>query len=579
MRALPQLLRSRSLRLVVGLAVAVAIPVGVLVLVQYRSIRDLEHTSATVLETLSAQVADALAQALRSEFEKPAYEIERIDHSSVARSDLPQVLGRLRERGAAMPIVDAFYLWSTGGASLDVLEVANGPALWSGSSAAFAKAGQESTRLVQLARELASSRLPWGTSVEIVDGRRQSLVVHLLFESSARERLTSFIGFRVDTERLRQEGLARLLIPLMAAADRKTGLATLVASVTDQTGHEVYRSHPRRELRVLEERELPLLFFAQEIMPSPEPCPSCLPVWHLRVGYGEGTAASIAAASTTGHRTLLSVLVALLVLGVVFGARTALKEMQLAEARSLFVANVSHDLKTPLALIQLFAETLELGRVKSAERAREYYGIINAEARKLGALINNVLDFSRIESGLHVYRLQPLDLGAVISRVVDGLQAHARHEGFELVLGVEEGLPMVQADQDAVGLAVVNLLTNAMKYSGESREVRVSVLMTAGGPGVRVADRGIGIPWRHQRRIFQKFYRVEDDAAGAPRGFGLGLAIVDQVMRAHRGRVLLESEPGKGSAFTLVFPAMAEKRRDEADTGDRRRTSDAAGAA
>jgi signal transduction histidine kinase len=573
-----QLLRSRSLRLVVGLAIAVAIPVGALVLAQFRSLHDLEQTSVAVLETLSAQVADSLAQALREQLERPSYELERVDHSAVSRADQPAILARLRERGPSVPMVDAFYLWSRTGAAAGVLEVENAPALWSAPAPSFASAGDEAPRLIDLARETATSGLPWGTAVVEVGGRRQSLVVHLMFDSSARERLTSFIGFRVDLDRLRTDGLAPLLEPLTATAQRKTSLATLVIALEDHTGVEVYRSHPQQPLQVLEERRLPLLFFARSIMPSPDPCPTCLPVWTLKVGYGEGSAAAIAVAGTSGHRTLLAVLVGLLALGVVLAARTALKEMQLAEARSQFVASVSHDLRTPLALIQLFAETLELGRVKSVARAREYYGIINAEAKKLGALINNILDFSRIESGPQ-YRMQPVDLGALVTRIVAGLQSQAAHLGFEIVEEIAPDLPSVPADEDAVGLAVANLLSNAMKYSGDSRTVWVSVAPAGAGASVRVADRGLGIPWRHHRKIFQKFYRVSGDDPSAPRGCGLGLAIVDQVMRAHRGRVLVESEPGEGSVFTLVFPAAVEKRRDEADSRDRGRTPDAAGAA
>jgi signal transduction histidine kinase len=576
MFSLRHFFRRRSLRLALGLGVAVATPVGGLVLAQYRSLQELERTSVMVLDTLSNQVADSLVQALRSEFERPAYEIERIDHFAIDQRDLPRVMDVLRRRGPSLPTVDAFYLWGRrGGNERTVLELLNARS----GVMEFADAGPESRRLLDLTRELARSGLPWGTAYDRVDGRMQAIVLHLLFASSARERVTSFIGFRVDLERFRTEGFATLLAPLVAAANRKTGLATLVADVVDQDGREVYQSHPRDQLRVHEERRLPLVFFAPAVMRAPDPCPGCLPEWRLRVGYLEGTAGDIALASTTSHRTLLVALAVVLALGVIFAVRTALKEMQLAEAKSHFVASVSHDLKTPLALIQLFAETLELGRVKSADRAREYYAIINREAKTLGALISNVLDFSRIESGLRMYRLQPVDLGRVARHVLEGFTPQIAHEGFTVRLRVSDDLPVVPADEEAVGLAVANLVSNAMKYSGDSREIAVTVAETPRGVTVSVADHGLGIAWRHQRRIFQKFYRVEDDAPGAPPGCGLGLAIVEQVMRAHRGRVLLDSEPGRGSVFTLVFPSMTERRRDEAHSGDRRRASDAAGAA
>jgi signal transduction histidine kinase len=575
---LGQLLRSRSLRLAVGLAVVVAIPVGALVFVQYRSLQDLEDTSIVVLETLSEQVADSLLQGLRTDLERPSFEIERIDHLALERRDTEKLLPVLRERGRSMPMVDAFYLWS----SVDrrpetVMELENSTATVTETT--FAPAGEENARLLGHARELASNRVLWGTTKERIDGRPQVVVFHLLFDSSARDHLSSFLAFRVDLDRLRRGGLASFLTPMMTALDNKTNLATLVADVVDENGNPVFRSDARAPREVLQERHFSLMFFSPQFSRTPDPCTNCLPEWTLRVGYGEGTAAAIAYANTTGHRTLLAVLIAVIVLGIVLASRVALKEMQLAEAKSQFVASVSHDLKTPLALIQLFAETLELGRVKSADRAKEYYGIINREARKLGALINNVLDFARIESGLRMYQLRSIDLGAVVRHVVTGFEPHFSRDGFDVQLRLADALSPVLADEEAVGLAVGNLLSNAMKYSGNSRRIDVTVEPVARGTAVRVADRGVGIHWRHQRRIFRKFYRIEGQSADAPRGCGLGLAIVDQVMRAHHGQVLVESEPGKGSTFTLIFSSAPETRRDEADSRSRGRAPDAAGAA
>ncbi len=442
MLPLTPVLRSRSLRFVVGLAVALAIPVSALLVVQFRSLRDLEHTSAAVLQTLGAQVADSLRQSLTSQLEAPSFEIERIDHLAIERVDLPRVAASLHERARGLSLVDAVYLASVRdqGAG-DVYEFVIHGAHGDVTEPAFEPAGSEAALLVTRAGELAGYRVPWGMSTETIDGRPQALVLHLLFDSSARERLTSFIGFRVDLRRFSAEELPRLLAPLVAEARRHTNLATLGADLLDQRLAQVYRSDPNHALQVVEERTLPVLFFSPGIMPAQEPCRGCQIEWTLRVGYEEGTAQAIAHASTSGHRTLLAVLAGLLTLGVVLAVRTALKEMQLAEAKSHFVASVSHDLKTPLALIQLFAETLDLGRVRSTQRAREYYAIINRETKKLGALIDNVLDFSRIESGLRMYRLQPVDLGEVTRRIVTGFGSQFEHEGFDVHLAIDDRLP------------------------------------------------------------------------------------------------------------------------------------------
>ena len=158
--------------------------------------------------------------------------------------------------------------------------------------------------------------------------------------------------------------------------------------------------------------------------------------------------------------------------GVFFVASAAAREVRVAELKSNFVASVSHDLKTPLALIQLFAETLELGRVRNAERAQEYYRIINTEARKLTRLIENILDFSRMEAGLRPYRLAPVDIGDLTRHALSEMESQFAQTQFTIDTQIEPGLPRLEADEDAVERAIENLLANAMKYSGESRDDR-----------------------------------------------------------------------------------------------------------
>ena len=215
--------------------------------------------------------------------------------------------------------------------------------------------------------------------------------------------------------------------------------------------------------------------------------------------------------------------------------------------------------------------------MKNTERAPEYYRIINSEARKLTRLINNLLDFSKIEAGLRKYQLEPTDLSAVTRRVVDSLDSQFRHNQFTVTLREQRPPITVKLDAEAAEQAIENLLSNAMKYSPEHREIAVEVDRSDGYGLVRVRDLGIGIPPRLQRKIFQKFYRVQTDAGTGPQGTGLGLAIVDHVMRAHGGFVRVDSEPGRGSTFTLHFPLYAgESHVDETDSGDRGRAADVA---
>jgi len=319
-----------------------------------------------------------------------------------------------------------------------------------------------------------------------------------------------------------------------------------------------------------------MVFFDTELQPYIAPEDRKPEVWRLRTGYGNQTIPEIIAARERPQRAMLGLLAALLAIGVFFVVRAAAREVRVAEMKSNFVSSVSHDLKTPLALIQLFAETLELGRLKSSERAHEYYRIINSEAKKLTRLINNLLDFSKIEAGLRRYKRLPDDLSAVARRVVESLESQFRHNQYTVRLHADGQVP-VMIDPEAAEQALENLLSNAMKYSPENREILVTVDREGDFGVVRVTDHGIGIPARLQRKIFRKFFRVQTDAGSGPQGTGLGLAIVEHVMRGHGGFVRVQSEPGRGSTFSLHFPLSAgEAHGDETDIGDRGRAADVA---
>jgi signal transduction histidine kinase len=222
---------------------------------------------------------------------------------------------------------------------------------------------------------------------------------------------------------------------------------------------------------------------------------------------------------------------------------------------------VSHELKTPLALIRLFAETLELGRVQSEEKARQYYRLINKESQRLTQLINNILDFSRIEAGRKEYRFAPTDVGRVVVDVVDAYRFQIEQNGFELDVGVAENLPEVDADKEALGQALLNLVNNAIKYSRDGKYLRLDVSQRGEEVRIAVTDRGIGIAKAEHRKIFDKFYRAEDSLVHETKGSGLGLPLVRHIMEAHGGSVEVESAPGRGSTFTLVLPVRGKADR------------------
>lgn len=267
------------------------------------------------------------------------------------------------------------------------------------------------------------------------------------------------------------------------------------------------------------------------------------------------------------RRWALSKTVLIVFIDLILGAGLLLvyfnvrREMHLSRLKSDFVANVSHELKTPLALIRLFSETLELGRVPSEDKQRQYYRVINKESRRLTQLIDNILDFSRIEAGRREYRMQRADLGRIVEDVLDAYRFQLEQQGFTVEVALQDELPPVDADQEALGQALLNILNNAVKYSRDEKHLAVRLRRDGSRALVSVSDRGIGIEPAEQAKIFEKFYRSEASLVHETRGSGLGLALVRHIMEAHGGSVELESTPGKGSTFTLVLPLERPGRR------------------
>ena len=249
------------------------------------------------------------------------------------------------------------------------------------------------------------------------------------------------------------------------------------------------------------------------------------------------------------------------VVGVVIIVRASMEERRLATLKSDFVANVSHELKTPLASVRMFGEMLLTRRVPTDEKRSEYLEIIVGESERLSSLIDNVLDFAKVERGKDAYELADGDLGDVVSRAVEMLRYRAKQQGTALELEVEAA-PVV-LDARAMELAVINLIDNALKYAKGTDAVRVEVTAVpeedGGGATVSVADAGPGIEPAERDRIFDRFVRGRRAQDMHIRGSGIGLALVKHIAETHGGRVRVESpwtEDGKGTVFHMVLPAI-----------------------
>ncbi|HEV8583371.1 MAG TPA: HAMP domain-containing sensor histidine kinase [Methylomirabilota bacterium] len=285
-----------------------------------------------------------------------------------------------------------------------------------------------------------------------------------------------------------------------------------------------------------------------------------LPSWRMAVYQPADDAPR--AAVRRQVRLFMIAFVALLVVivaGLVVTWRLMRRETEMARLKSDFVANVSHDLKTPLSVIRMFGETLEMGRLPDEARRREYYRVITREAERLTRLIDNVLDFSRIEGGRRRYDVVPTPVEPLVRETLDAFAYPLAQQGFKVEITVAPDLPEVPMDADAVGQALANLVDNAIKYSADDRVLAVDARVQDGELVLSVADHGVGIPAAEHARIFDKFYRVGASETQGRRGSGVGLSLVRHVAEAHGGRVTVESAPGEGSRFALRLPLEAAR--------------------
>jgi two-component system phosphate regulon sensor histidine kinase PhoR len=276
--------------------------------------------------------------------------------------------------------------------------------------------------------------------------------------------------------------------------------------------------------------------------------------WRLNVSL---LSAEDFAASAARRRILEMVLVGLsglvVIAGLVVVLVAAARERKLSNLKSDFVANVSHELKTPLALVRMFGELLQSGRVDGDEKRRQYLQIIVSESERLGALIENVLDFAKVERGKAGYEFVRGSVGEVVTRAIEACRVRAEREQVSLELSLSPNLPEVRLDERAIEIAVINLVDNALKYARDGRRVQVQVAATDGKVQVRVTDEGAGIPIEDRKRIFERF--VRGSGANQVRGSGIGLALVKHIAEAHGGDAWAETAETGGSRFVLTIRA------------------------
>jgi signal transduction histidine kinase len=293
-------------------------------------------------------------------------------------------------------------------------------------------------------------------------------------------------------------------------------------------------------------------FVAQEIS-------EMLPRWEIAAYLTDPDVISARAQVATWVMWILILIVFVsLTVGGVLVIRSTSAEMRLAQQKTTFVANVSHELKTPLTSIRMFAEMLRDGHQPDTQKQKQYLDIMAAETERLTRLVNNVLDFSRMERGEKRYSMKAVDLIALCSAVVESQRARFESNGFRVTFTTHTAALPVRADEEAIKQALINLLSNAEKYSTDRKEIDIEVDSDAGRAAISVSDRGVGIPPGEADRIFDEFFRVDDKLTSKVKGAGLGLTIARRILKDHDGDIRYRAREGGGSTFELILPTAED---------------------
>lgn len=524
--------------------VVVLVPLVILLVVQYRSLMDLQTQSAIARQAALSNYLDAVGSEVRYFYLSSAERVLNLPASIFATGQLDRAVSWWENKPLA------------GARRLFLVDLTRDPM---GTCLVFDRERRALAppSVPEEALAMVIACTPWrlraahgevvpasGLSVDERDPSHR-MILNPIIEDDWR--VVGVAGMIVDEEYFKMTllpmAIQKAFPPTFSDATRND----LVVTVRDARRNVVMASRRTRVHGEPVTRNFPFIFTD----------------WTLNLNSSSYTPAQWARANLALNLSLSLLAALVLVAGIAMALRAAGRTMRLSEMKADFVSNVSHELRTPVASIRVFAELLRMGRAKDPEKVKEYGEFIENESRRLSRLIDNILDFSRIDSGRKTYRFQPADLAEVVAGTLRTFDVPARNAGVEIVYQGPEGpLPRVNMDADAMGQALYNLLDNALKYSPEGRRIDVALRRERDSAVISVRDEGVGIDPAEHRKIFERFHRVGDVLVHDVKGAGLGLAIVRHTVEAHRGRVDVESAPGKGSLFSIRIPL------DRAEAGE-----------
>lgn len=524
------------------LAIAATIGAAGLVLyLQQRAMTALQSQNQVIVRQLAEQTAADIAAELRRTLDGPIFDtLAAVNHPELRAGRLDLVAQHFARGLDAYPHVDRFIAWvPEAGRATPSSDV-----LFYGRSGEFAR----DPELGRAVRDLASRYAPTQQiyiAAEAAGAEPREVFLRLFWTDAQRRAVFAVLGFVIEPASMRERLFAGARGRAFDDILRRRGEEVpLQLRITDESGEVVYGTLPR-DLPAAR-LAFPMLFYPADDIRTRLAAGVAARPWAIDVGAAPFAAAQ-AGPGLRYWPTALSVLLMLAALGLTVQAQR--RSAELARMQTDFVAHVSHQLKTPLSLLSTATETLQMDRIRSPEKLAEYLDTIRAEAARLSALVQRVLEFSRVQQPRR-YEFEQVDLGALVRETVDAF-AHGLNQPGRFDVALQPPGPFVQADPAALEQVVANLLDNAAKYSRPDQPITVTVRTDRLSAVIEVTDRGIGIAPSEHARIFERFYRVP--GAAGRQGFGLGLPIVRELVHAQGGRVDLSSAPGLGSTFRVTL--------------------------
>lgn len=540
---------------------------GLVLLLQYRAIAALQSQTRVILRQISEQTASDIATEVRRTLEGPVFDtLTAVNHPELRAGRLDLVAQQYAQSLEEYPHVDRFLVWSAQteaeypGEALFYPREGGRPHTARGDHLrSFVRDPALGRAVMHLAERHKGSQQIYVAAENVGPDGRYQVFLRLFWTDARREQYFEVLGFVVDPAVMRQRLFAALYERSIAALlARRGGEVPLTLRVTDEHGALVFGKGGTPA--IVASTPLPMLFYPIDRIDSR--LAAGLPARHWRIEVGAPERGLLVHVGQGYWPTLFSVLLMLVALALTLQANRRAAELTRMQAD--FISHVSHQLKTPLSLLSAATETVGMDRVRSPEKLGQYLAIIRGEVARLSALVQRILEFSRLQQRRD-YEFEMVDLGALVRETAAAFESSLSGQ-FTFRVEEDGPPPLVRADPAAIEQALVNLLDNAVKYSGEARQVTVRLAGRGGEAVIEVIDRGIGIDTADARRIFEKFYRGRGGTLHRE-GFGLGLPIVQELVRAHDGRVEVESAPGAGSTFRLVLPAAEAERGGEVPIG------------